>query len=733
VSTKVDPVVDAAVDLVAASLEPTEAMDRLLSHAAAVSRADRGTLVRVNGEEVVVEAAFAREGPLLARGSRFTIASQPHLREVLAARHAMQFDEINLASLPPDVQAAYAQLRHVISVPFGAEQRIECVLALIRNREPAFSDAEIESVEKLAKIAALALRNATLYRSVQAASRRSAIALEAAEQASGQTDVREVLVHVVQRAAELVGAQHATLTHLHEGRLIVDYSTTPLAAPGSVWPMVPSVERALEQQRLMVVSREELLSTSPQLSGKVTDQLQNLVVPLLRGDELVGVLAVARNGVPFTDDESSALQEYGPLAAALLRNAVLLQQSQVKDSERRRLQAGIDVALALGASLDVREVIRRLLEQTLALMEADRVTLSSIDAERITIEASVDTSESAAVATWIGRSYPIEMARNQPTVYQALTSREAVVGGQLNLDGAAPELRGGLSRMHSTVVLPLERAKQLLALLVVSRRTGRPFAADEVATLKQIGSIAALALNNARLFDQVQDASRSKSQFLNLVAHELRTPLSVIRGYLSLMEDGTLEVPETTRESAVRILTQKADELTSLVDDLLASARLQSGSLTVRPQPNDVAATVRQAVERAGPRLALLKATLEADLPLDPVLAMVDPESLGRILDNLLNNALTYADRPAVVHISVKENEHVEVRVTDRGPGIARADWERIFEPFVRLDEHGPRRPGAGIGLSISRDLAAQMDATLRVEESTPGKGTTFLLRLRKG
>jgi signal transduction histidine kinase len=733
VSTKVDPVVDAAVDLLAASLDSTEAMDRLLWHAVSVSNADRATLVRVEGDQVVVEAACANEGPSLPRGSRWQVAGQPHLREVIAGRRPMQFQEINLDVLPPEVQTAYARLRHVVSVPFGTGQGAECVLAVIRNREPAFSEAEIDSVEKLAKLAALALRNATLYRSVQAAQRRSAIALEAAEEAAAQTDVRRVLAHVVQRAGELVGAQHATLTHLQDGRLIVDYSTTPMAAPGSVWPMVPSLERALEQRRLMVVPPEELLRTSPQLSGQVTEELRNVVLPLLRQDELVGILAVARIGQAFTDEEISALQEYGPLAAALLRNAMLLEQSQVKEGERRRLQAGIDVALALGASLDVREVIRRLLEQTLGLMEADRVTLSSVDAERITIEASVDTQESAAVATWIGRSYPLEMARDQPTVHQALTTREPVVGGQLNVNEAAPELRDGLSEMHSTVVLPLERGKQLLALLVVSRRPDRPFQADEVATLKQIGSIAVLALTNARLFDQVQEASRSKSQFLNLVAHELRTPLSVIRGYLSLMEDGTLEVPEATKENAVRILTQKADELSSLVDDLLASARLQSGSLTVRPEASDVVATVRQAVERARPRLALLKASLDADLPPDPMIAMVDPESLGRILDNLINNALTYTAGPAHIAISVRTNQHVEVRVTDRGYGIARQNWERIFEPFVRLSDHAQSRPGAGIGLSISRDLAAQNSATLRVEESTPGKGTTFLLTLRKG
>ena len=227
-------------------------------------------------------------------------------------------------------------------------------------------------------------------------------------------------------------------------------------------------------------------------------------------------------------------------------------------------------------------------------------------------------------------------------------------------------------------------------------------------------------------------ASEAKSAFLNVAAHELRTPITVLHGYLSMLADGSLgEAPEQW-QTPLGVLAGKTDELEKIVEDLLDASRIEADRLQLEKDIVDLRAEVMAAVERARPRAELVGAHLSSELGPDRVMVEADDYRIGRVLDNLINNALSYSPRPARVDVELEvEGSRAFVRVEDHGIGIAADQREAVFERFHRREPQGlDQTPGVGLGLYISRQVAERHGGSLAVARSEPGKGTVFELTL---
>src|SRR2546430_2095338 len=242
------------------------------------------------------------------------------------------------------------------------------------------------------------------------------------------------------------------------------------------------------------------------------------------------------------------------------------------------------------------------------------------------------------------------------------------------------------------------------------------------------------------LLAQAQESSRAKSEFLNMAAHELRTPLAVIVGYLSMLHDGTFGEVTEDWSRVLQILIQKGEELNHIVDGLLTAARIEAGTVPGRAVEYDLREVARQAMRKATPQAELLGAELHLDLPEQPVFVQSDPTHLTRIVDNLVNNALAYSQGQPWVRVSVRADEADEaaapatawLTVQDRGGGLPPEVRGRILHRVVRLEAPGQTlQPGTGLGLYISRELARRQGGELEVVESEPGRGSTLALRLR--
>ena len=234
-----------------------------------------------------------------------------------------------------------------------------------------------------------------------------------------------------------------------------------------------------------------------------------------------------------------------------------------------------------------------------------------------------------------------------------------------------------------------------------------------------------------RLYVAANAASQAKIAFLHMAAHELRTPLTVLSGYLSLLSDGSVGAPPEAWKSPLGILAAKTRELERIVDDLLTASGLEVGPAKQEGEVIDLRRVVEDAVERIRPRADLLGAEVTVELPDDPVPVEADPAKLGRVLDDLLNNALTYTIRTPRVRIALStRTQRAIVHIEDNGVGISQEDRERVFDRLYRVADSQVVVPGIGLGLYIARQLARSSGGTLAVESSTPGVGSVFALSL---
>jgi two-component system OmpR family sensor kinase len=222
---------------------------------------------------------------------------------------------------------------------------------------------------------------------------------------------------------------------------------------------------------------------------------------------------------------------------------------------------------------------------------------------------------------------------------------------------------------------------------------------------------------------QLAELETARRRFIATASHELRTPIFSLGGFLELLEDEELD--EETRAAFLHQLRVQVDRLGKLATDLLDLSRLEAGSLELRPEPTDVGELAKAVAAEFTPRLAAHESHLEVRLAGGSVEALCDPERVAQIMRILLDNALSHTPPGTdMVVAASQDNGRARLAVTDFGPGIRRADLERVFEPFYTSDD----AQGSGLGLAIAHELAERMEGDLSAESSS-GR-TTFALEL---
>ncbi|MFN2582488.1 MAG: sensor histidine kinase [Candidatus Dormibacteria bacterium] len=229
--------------------------------------------------------------------------------------------------------------------------------------------------------------------------------------------------------------------------------------------------------------------------------------------------------------------------------------------------------------------------------------------------------------------------------------------------------------------------------------------------------------------EETEASKRAVSEFLDVVVHELRAPLTVATGYISMLREGIFGEVAPPWQRPLELVDEKLAEAQRLVDELLLAARLGSNALHTEPRTVDLTATAERAVARARSAAELVGGSLTVEAPDDAVNAHADSAQVDRILDNLLNNALTHGGTPAEVTVCVGIDAGTPyISVIDNGTGVARDEREHIFERFYRGRSHASAA-GSGLGLYLSRQLAELGGGSLELE-SNDGTGARFTLRL---
>jgi len=293
---------------------------------------------------------------------------------------------------------------------------------------------------------------------------------------------------------------------------------------------------------------------------------------------------------------------------------------------------------------------------------------------------------------------------------------------------------GGLERAlpgrGAAIVVPL-RLTEGTGHLGVTAGTFTPlFGSDEVNQLQGYASAVTAGLERAKVTERLAAIERNKTQFLNLASHELRGPMTVVRGYVSMLEGGLLGDLNERGRRAVPVISAKVMEMNALIEQMIEAARLEDGALMLRPAEIDLRDVVIEAVEAARP-LVDERHEISLRTPGRPVPVRVDHERVKTIVSNLVSNAIKYSPQGGVIECELTARGGIaRVAVKDSGLGIAPGDLPILFTRFGRISTpHTDHLPGTGLGLYLGRQLARLHGGEITVE-SAPGKGSTFTLHL---
>ena len=299
---------------------------------------------------------------------------------------------------------------------------------------------------------------------------------------------------------------------------------------------------------------------------------------------------------------------------------------------------------------------------------------------------------------------------------------ESVVG-----DAEQQELVRELGAKSVIVVPIVARGQTLGAITFVAADRDRRYGPADVTLAEDLASRCALAIDNARLHSEAQEAHHQRETFIAMIAHDLGQPLTAVTGYADVL--GHSSVSQNVQERARSVIRQETRRMARLVKDLADAAHLAAGRFQIQPAPCDLAEIAREQVDLARARIE--RHTLLLDAPPDVVLAMCDHDRIAQVLSNLLANAINYTtDGEIRVRLWV-EGEQARLAVSDEGPGIPPDRLDVIFEPHRRLASNGAddEPKGAGLGLHIAKGIVEAHGGRIWVE-SAEGHGATFSLSL---
>ncbi|MGH7466804.1 MAG: sensor histidine kinase [Longimicrobiales bacterium] len=482
-----------------------------------------------------------------------------------------------------------------------------------------------------------------------------------------------------------------------------------------------------------VVGRARIRMTH---AGQSEAEESKLLARLRTGKPWLGEgLMLSKNGTTFSAalaDAPITAEDGSPMG--VVRIVTDLTTRKTIEEEHRFLAVA---SAALAATLDVESTIRtvaRLAVPTLA--DGCVVDLVDEDGAIRRLEAAHVDARKENLIREIMRRYPNAPAANPGVLEVIRTGQSKLVPhvsdqfrSALALDSRHLALLDEIG-LRSALFVPLVAHGRILgALSMVSTEADRVFTSNDLRTAEELANRAAVAIENARLYEAAVVASRAKSDFLAVMSHELRTPLTTVMGYTDLLLAG---VPRPLDDKALvyieRIRTA-AWHLLGIIEQILIFARLEGGREQLHPQRVEVAALMRDAGGLIEPVAAEKGLGFRVIAPPD-VVVETDPTKLRQVLLNLLSNAVKFTEHGEVTLEAVADQRQVTFLVRDTGIGIANEHLHRVFDAFWQVDQSSTRQVGGmGLGLSVARRLTRLLGGEVSVD-SVANTGTTFRVEL---